>query len=177
MKSILKKIIAFTIMTTFVISSCAVVYADDTISPPMKGPKYEYKTEYGAQFSHIFVGEPSGQEEDGVCIAGADRGWIYFSKSGGPTVTTSVSVGGKFGNISISTNLGKQSNSGVAVEIKPGYFWKVRVYKTVIYKPYITYRRVKGSSEWTVYTKGAVNVREQDPIFEAYKVKPCEIPD
>ena len=169
------RIIALCMITIFVLSISS-VYATDKIDSPMKGPRYDFKTEYGKPFTKTFTGLPGNQPTEGTRILSHDgkptTAYLYFSDVGGPTVSVSVAIGGEFGSISISTNLGKQANSGAAVPITTGpSFYKVKVKKTVKYQPYITYRKAKGTTKWEVYTKGAIAKDVVDLSYKAYIVK------
>lgn len=151
------------------------VYAADGTDLPMKGSRYEFKTEYGAKFRQTFTGLPGNQPEEGTRVLSDDgkpkTAYLYFSDDGGPTISISVSVGGKYGKLTVKTNLGKKASSGTSVPITTGYFYKVKLHKNVEYQPYITYRRPKGSGEWTVYTKGAVARKVVNTTYEPYRVK------
>ena len=135
-------------------------------------PKYEYKTVYGSDFDKTFSGYPSCQPEEGYSFP-VDGGSAYFADNGGPTVTLTASIGGAYGNVSISTNIGKMATAGFEVNIpKSKNFYKVKVHKKVRFRPYVTYRRAKGSSEdWKVYNKGAVARKTINIIGEAELVK------
>jgi len=169
-----RKIFVLCMILVFVLSGIS-TYAAEQIDSPMKGPKYDFKTEYGAKFRQTFTGLPGNQPEEGTRVLSDDgkekTAYLYFSDNGGPTVSISVAVGGKYGNISVSTNLGKKAASGTSVPITTGYFYKVKLHKTVEFQPYITYRKAKGTTKWEVYTKGAVAQKVVDTTYEPYKVK------
>lgn len=153
-----KKCIVLVVCALMVMLSALPAYAaNDEDSSIRRGPKYEYKTVYGEDFTRTFTGYPSGQPTKGYSFPQAG-GAVYFSNSGGPTVTLTASLGGVYGNIAISTNLGKMATTGYLVNIpKSNNFYKVKVSKTLKFRPYITYRRNKGSSDaWEVYVKDAV---------------------
>ena len=178
MKTLQRKIFLISLCLVFIFTSAVTVYAEsDNNSTPQRGPKYEFKTTYGKTFNKQFKGIPGNQPKDGFCFS-TSGGSVNFSSTGGPTATLTASLGGIFGNISISTDLGSykgkgSSVSGYSVNIPKNGFYRVRVYKTVKFKPYVTYRRTKGTTKWSVYTKGAVAVETVDIHGKAEYVKPC----
>ncbi len=65
------RIIALCMITIFVLSISS-VYATDKIDSPMKGPRYDFKTEYGKTFTKTFTGLPGNQPTEGTRILSHD---------------------------------------------------------------------------------------------------------
>lgn len=124
-----------------------------------RGPKYRYKTEYKSYKYTTLSGYAGNQ------VAGGYRfptgGGFWFTDSGGPEVSASVSVGlpKPFNMVSVSVNLGKKGTSGLWVSApSSSYYYKLYVSKKMELRPYITYRAPIGTENWEVYMGGAVPV-------------------
>ena len=122
-----------------------------------RGPKYEYKTTYGASKYTTVKGYAGNQPRGGNKFG--TGGAFYHSDSGGPSVSASVSFGSPYGSLGISIPIGNNAKTGYIVNVPDNkYYYKLYIEKKVEVKPYITYRRVKGTSRWNVYVKGTVPV-------------------
>ncbi|MEA5142699.1 MAG: hypothetical protein VB023_03870 [Oscillibacter sp.] len=125
----------------------------------LKGPQYQYKTEYLPDQTKVLEGEAGDNNPEGDRFA--TGGGFYFSDSGGPTAYDSISINisGVIRMISIGISLGKSSSSGKFVTVpRTDAYYKLYVEKTVKVHPYVTYQRPSGAAhadEWTVYTIGA----------------------
>lgn len=125
----------------------------------LKGPQYQYKTEYLQDQTKVLEGYAGNNNPEGDRFA--TGGGFYFSDSGGPTAydSISISISGVARIISIGVSLGKSSSSGKFVTVpRTDAYYKLYVEKTVLVHPYVTYRRPSGAAhadDWTVYTIGA----------------------
>lgn len=124
----------------------------------LRGPKYQYKTEY-LPYERIVLGGYAGNNKpEGERFA--TGGGFYFSDNGGPTASGSISItlSDKLKWLSVSVSLGKASSSGKFVTVpRTDAYYKLYVEKTVELHPYVTYQRPSGAAhadEWTVYAVG-----------------------
>lgn len=124
-----------------------------------RGPQYHYRAEY---FDYVYktVGGYAGNQPAGG-LSFPTGGGFYFSDSGGPSVSGSVSVGlpAPYNFVSFSVNLGNSSSSGYFVTV-PDKVNKYKLYveKTMEVRPYLTYRARVGTENWEVVGGGAVPV-------------------
>lgn len=124
-----------------------------------RGPKYHYKTVYKTYKYKILSGYAGNQPKGGHKFP--TGGGFWFTDSGGPTVSGTVSVGlpKPYNMVSVSINLGKSGSSGTFVLVpSPKYYYKLHISKKMELRPYITYRAPVGTKKWEVYTGGAVPV-------------------
>ena len=89
-------------------------------------------------------------------------GGFYFSDSGGPNVSGSVSLSlpAPYNFVSISVGLGNRSTTSglyVTVPNKTDYF-KLYVEKEMEVRPYAIYKQTKHTREYELYDVGAVSV-------------------
>ena len=108
----------------------------------------EWRIEYGTPVSHTFEGFAGNQPAvNGYRFP--TGGGFYYSESGGPNVSVSLSLGGKYGSVSVSTNLGNKSTTGLFITAPDTVnYYKLWVAKTVRYTPYTLYTRETSVSEW-----------------------------
>lgn len=114
-----------------------------------------WKTEYGKEKMITLSGYSGNQLPGGRRFT--TGGGFYFSDSGGPSVSGSISYAAPFSPISVSVSLGNSSNKGEFVTVPNRKdFFKLYVSKDVKVKPYKTYTRANSSSPWKVYYNGKV---------------------
>lgn len=128
-------------------------------NPVTRGPQYHYKTEYKPYKYKTLSGYAGNQVAGGYKFP--TGGGFWFTDSGGPTVSGTVSVGlpKPFDMVSVSINLGQKGSSGLWVSApSSSYYYKLYVSKKMELRPYITYRARVGTENWEVYSGGAVPV-------------------
>lgn len=87
-------------------------------------------------------------------------GGFYFSDSGGPTVSASLSFSAKWGgSIGVSVRLGNSGGSGRYYNAPDTTsYWKLYVVKKVQVEPYILYEKKPSSTKWIVNSRGSNQV-------------------
>lgn len=123
-----------------------------------RGPKYHYKSEQLPYKYKKVQGYAGGQLSGGYRFQ--TGGGFYYSESGGPDISGSVSLSlpAPFNFVSFSTNLGKKGSSGrfVTVPNTRDYF-KLYVEKTVEVRPFVVYKKRSGTEgTWQIDHVGAV---------------------
>lgn len=123
-----------------------------------------WKTVYGTKKTVTLKGYAGNQLPGGRKFP--TGGGFYFSDSGGPTVSVSVSYSSPYVPVSVSVGLGNSSTSGqfVTVPNKTNYF-KLYVSKDVQVQPYIVYQRTNSSSPWKVYYRGKVQTVQRASAY------------
>lgn len=124
-----------------------------------RGPQYHYKTEYKSYKYTTLSGYAGNQVAGGYKFP--TGGGFWFTDSGGPSVSGSVSVGlpKPFDMVSVSINLGQKGSSGLWVSVpSSSYYYKLYVSKKMELRPYVTYRARVGTENWEVWAGGAVPV-------------------
>ncbi len=124
-----------------------------------RGPKYRYKTVYKTYKYKTLSGYAGNQTKGGYKFP--TGGGFWFTDSGGPTVSGTVSVGlpKSYDMVSVSINLGKSGSSGKFVLVPSSkYYYKLYISKKIELRPYITYRAPVGTEKWEIYIGGAVPV-------------------
>ncbi|NLJ59250.1 MAG: hypothetical protein GX339_10460 [Tissierellia bacterium] len=134
------------------------------------GPKYHYRAEYYPYQYKTVSGYAGNQLPGGYRFS--TGGGFWYSDSGGPEVSTSVSLAlpKPYDFISISVNLGQRTSSSgrfVNVPNTTDYF-KLYVRKTIEVRPYAVYRARVGTNDWELYNAGAVS---SPYSVDAYAVK------
>ena len=134
------------------------------LNDPMRGPAYDYKIEYGTPKTSIAGGYAGNQVPGGYQFPSG--GGFYYSESGGPTVSLSFSFSSPYGSMSFGIPLGNKSTVGtwVAAPSTSGYY-KLWVDKTIEVKPYVQYRKKKGTSTWEVWTRGGTPVTKKISLY------------
>lgn len=114
---------------------------------------FYWKTEYGEAVTTYASGYAGNQVSNGYSFP--TGGGFYYSDSGGPDVSFSVTVGGQF--VSGSVNIGVKSDTlGLWVSAPTdNNFYKLYVVKTVEVTPYTVY--LKENGVWTVYYRGTTH--------------------
>lgn len=114
-----------------------------------------WKNEYGTKKTVTVGGFAGNQNSGGYKFP--TGGGFYFSDSGGPTASVTVTFPTKFGKVTATANLGKKSSAGIFVTAptKTRYY-KLHIAKKVEVQPYITYTRKDRNSAWKVYYRGKV---------------------
>lgn len=128
-------------------------------NPVARGPKYHYKTEYKAYKYTTLSGYAGNQVAGGYKFP--TGGGFWFTDSGGPSVSASVSVGlpKPYDMFSVSINLGQKGSSGLWVSVpSSSSYYKLYISKKMELRPYITYRARVGTENWEIYSGGAVPV-------------------
>ncbi len=119
----------------------------------------EYKTVWLDTEYKTLSGYAGNQYVGGYNFPGG--GGFYYSSSGGPSVSGSVSISFPYPynmvSVSIGTNLGEKSNSVgqyVAVPANSSYY-KLYVSKLMEVRPYVVYSRPISNPQagWQVYAK------------------------
>lgn len=124
-----------------------------------RGPQYHYKTEYKAYKYTTLSGYAGNQVAGGYKFP--TGGGFWFTDSGGPSVSASVSVGlpKPYDMFSVSINLGQKGSSGLWVSVpSSSYYYKLYISKKMELRPYVTYRARSGTENWEVWNGGAVPV-------------------
>ena len=116
------------------------IFAEDGISP--LNDVADYMTTSSEQVLVSKRGLCGGQDPGGLKIVGG--GYAYFTKTGGPSLNTSVSFESKYGTLSVGIPMGTQTGigmGGVMVPIPNYRYW--HVYSTCTYKvqAHITYKK------------------------------------
>ena len=89
---------------------------------------------------------------------------MYYSTSGGPTKSTSLTLQFTYGvaSVSVSAEIGaKASSSGVFISLKsnqPSGYYKLWLTKTLLIEPYVVYRKRSGAENttWEIYSTGYI---------------------
>jgi len=116
-----------------------VVFGEETISP-LNEPS-DYKHEYGTPKIAIVGGYAGNQGSAGTRFL--TGGGFYYSTSGGPTASVSVSFPKPFTFFSLSANLGNSSTSGIFVTVPNTYdYFKLYAEKEYEITPYVIYQNV-----------------------------------
>lgn len=125
-----------------------------TIDPPeveINGPKYHYRSEYLEHEIVTVSGFAGNQLSGGYQFP--TGGGFWYSDSGGPSVTGSISLSlpAPFDMLSFSVNLGKSATSGLFVNApNTTDYFKLYVVKTVEVSPYVVYRAPSGTEDWEI---------------------------
>lgn len=155
----------FSIMLSFFLLPSTVL-ADANMNPK------DWKVEYGSSKTVTVSGYAGNQESGGKRFK--TGGGFYYSDSGGPSVSFSVSFPWPLDIASGSIGLGKSGSSGVFVSVpSKKYFYKLYITKKVKVTPHITYKREKNSKGkyvWKKWSSGHNSV-VTSTTYEAKKVK------
>ena len=107
--------------------------------------------------TYNFTAFPSGQPTNGYRFNSNYGGFVYTS-SGGATQTLSLSFGDPFGIVSLTVDMGTASPSEGSVgsivfrdNLDPNGYYKLRVLKQYLVKPYIIYTREYEYADWVAH--------------------------
>lgn len=141
------------------------IFGDGSIRP-FNDPS-DYKTEYGTSKRAFAGGFAGGQGSAGHMFPSG--GGFWYTESGGPTASISVSFPKPFEAVSFSINLGETGTTGTFYNVPPdsNNFYKLYVEKEYEVTPYVIYRRtwiddftgyqwVKWSGGYTKIHKGTI---------------------
>lgn len=119
------------------------------------------KTEYGTVSTNTIQGYPGDQPTRGYSF-GPLGGTVYFTETGGPTVTVSINANlADYLSVSIAIPLGKMTSTATGYgcnipgssSTSPAYY-KVYETKTVTISPYVVYWRQTNLDPWQVARRG-----------------------
>ncbi len=129
----------------------------------------EWYVEYEAPVYVKSHGYAGNQPTAGTSF-GPTGGGFYYSEVGGPTVTATASIGGPWGNVSFSVDLGRcSSNTGYIVNAPAGDgYYKLYVNRTTCIKPYTLFTKHTRTTTWNKQYLTSTEVFKTD--FEIHKV-------
>ncbi|WIV13503.1 hypothetical protein [Proteiniborus sp. MB09-C3] len=115
-----------------------IVFGDDSIRP-FNDPS-DYKHEYGTSKIAVAGGFAGGQGSAGYRFP--TGGGFWYTDSGGPTASISVSFPKPFESVSFSVNLGEKGTTGQYVKVDPdsNNYYKLYVEKEYEVTPYVIYK-------------------------------------
>lgn len=124
-----------------------------------RGPKYHYKTVH-YPYQYKTVGGYAGNQVSGG-YKFPTGGGFWFSDSGGPAVSGSLSLSlpAPYNVVSFSVNLGRNSSSGSFVAVPTTtHYYKLYTSKVLEVRPYAVYRAKSGTQNWELDHVGCVSV-------------------
>lgn len=137
----------------------------------LRGNGYVYKSEYlEPQYATIegFIG---GQSDTGIRLKSG--GSIYYSKSGGPSISVSVGLPKPFDflYVGVSADIGSLSSGNIGVSLTvPDTIHHFKIYCERVYKvtPIITYRKSRSSlsdDDWEYYAHTSFKVLDTEDYW------------
>ena len=115
--------------------------------------KYKYSDWKSVTRSHLAGNQPATKG-----YKFPTGGGFYYSNSGGPSTSVSVSFGVGFQNVAFSISFGQRASGVTGVFINAPskkYYYKLAVKKTYRVRSYIIYRRQTSNSSWYKYSGGS----------------------
>lgn len=156
MKKRIQRVMSFIVLvalftTAFPNAAFASTIDESSLIEP-RGPQYIYQTEYLPQREVSVSGYAGNQSGSEYLTPGAG---MYYSSSGGPTISTSLTLQFTYGvaSVSVSAAIGaKTSTAGVFVPLgadQPSGYYKLKLTKTILIEPYVVYRKRSGAENTT----------------------------
>lgn len=117
----------------------------------------EAKTEWGTAVTRYISGYPANQPTNGSRFH--TGGGDYYSESGGPIQSLTISFGDPFGIVNVGVSIGETGSSGAFVEAPDtANYYKLYIVKTVEVQLYIAYYRDAEGLPWQVVYVGESSV-------------------